>query len=60
MKLNYEEILARTNELYSKEKTKNFPPKDLLYWAPEMLPKVESDSVKCMLKALVEAINARL
>lgn len=57
-KLNYTEILERANMLYAAEKTKHIPESDLRYWPPERFPKIESNQVKCMLKAIIEAINS--
>jgi hypothetical protein len=56
-KVSYETVLKRANEIYCAEKTKNLKPEDMAYWAPEMFPKIESNQVKSMLKALVEEMN---
>lgn len=53
--LNVQEILDRANELYAEAK---IPENRLRYMAPETRPAIQSDQVKCVLKALVEAINA--
>lgn len=56
-KLDYDKVLERANELYCKEKLKHVSPSSLSYMAPELFPQIQSDQVKSILQALVEAIN---
>lgn len=57
MKLDYDSILQRADILYGAAKTSHIPQEDLAYWAPERFPKIQSEQVKCMLEALIEAIK---
>jgi hypothetical protein len=54
--LNEETILARANELYAEAKMGKWNG----YTAPELLPQIQSDQVKAVVKALVEALNAKV
>ena len=56
-KIDYDKVLEKANELYVIEKTKHVNPESMAYWAPEMFPKIESNQVKCMLRALVDELN---
>jgi hypothetical protein len=56
MQLNYEEILDKANARYATAWSKRSGI-DISYMAPEQLPKIESEQVKCVLRALVEASN---
>lgn len=51
--LNYNQILARANQLYKQAKIGD----EDIYTPPEMLPEIRSDQVKSILKALIEAIG---
>lgn len=59
MKLNTEQILQEANAIYAVEKlTKAGYKKDhMSYLAPEMIPTIQSDQVKAMMQALINAIN---
>ena len=57
MQLSYEEILNKANARYAAAWAKRNSA-DIRYRAPEQLPKIESEQVKCVLRALVEAVNA--
>jgi hypothetical protein len=57
VKLNYESILKRANELYCQEKTKHMNPEEKAVWASRGYPTIASDQVKCAIKAIVEALN---
>ena len=54
--LNYDEILARANELYFIAKTDGMTDREIIY-ADEEDINIKSDQVKSILKALIEAIN---
>lgn len=54
--LNYDEILARANDLYFTSKTYGMTDKELLYADKEDI-NIKSEQTKSILKALVEAIN---
>lgn len=54
MKLDFDTILKRAEELYAATK---LSPETLKYTAPELFPTIQSDQVKCVLRALVEALN---
>jgi hypothetical protein len=56
MKLNYRDILAIANAKYGIRSLRR-QKRDPRYVAPEDIPRIESEQVKCMLEALVEAIN---
>jgi hypothetical protein len=49
-------ILARANELYEEAKGYKWDG----YTAPELRPQIQSDQVKCLLAAIVEALNERV
>ena len=51
--LNEEEILARANELYGQIKAAKHGPQ----YADSV---IQMDGLKCVLKALVEALNAKV
>jgi hypothetical protein len=53
MKLDFTRIMLRANMHYAEAKLG----KDAVYAAPEQLPKIQSDQVKAVLKALIEEIN---
>ncbi len=55
MKLDEEAIMRRADELYAQAK---LPADTLDYMAPEGRPRIQSDQVKMLLRALVEAINS--
>lgn len=60
LKLDYDKVLKRANELYKQVKLQSMPPdeaKHFAYTAPELLPDIRSEQVKAVLQALVEAIN---
>ena len=57
--LDFAAIMERADTLYAQEKTKNIPRETLAYWAPEMFPKIQSDQIKCVLRALLEALDAK-
>lgn len=58
MSLNYNTILSRANELYAAEKLRAAGKlSDVAYMPPEFIPSIESEQVKSILKALVEAIT---
>ena len=56
--LKFDDILQRANTLYAVEKTKHLPKETIMYMAPELFPTIQSDQVKCIVRALVEAINS--
>jgi len=56
--LDAKKILERANVLYACKKLRK-KETDLGYVAPEALPKIQTDGVKCVLEALVEALNAQ-
>jgi len=62
--LAFDAIMQRADALYAAEKTKHLPRGTIMYWAPEMFPRIQSQQVKCMLRALLEALekqgNAKL
>lgn len=58
--LNFEHIMQRANTLYAVEKTKHLPKETIMYMAPELFPTIQSDQVKCIVRALVEAINSNV
>jgi len=55
--LAFDAIMQRADALYAAEKTKHLPRGTIMYWAPEMFPRIQSQQVKCMLRALLEAIE---
>lgn len=55
--LAFDAIMKRADALYAAEKTKHVPKETLMYWAPEMFPRIQSEQVKCMLRALLEALE---
>ena len=57
MNLDAEKIWRDANAKYGVAKLKKAGYTDLSYVAPEMIPKIASDQVRCMLEALVEEIN---
>lgn len=58
MNIDYQKTLDLANIYYAEQKTKHISPDTLKYWAPEMFPKIESDQVKSILRALIEQINS--
>lgn len=58
--LNFDAILKRANTLYAVEKTKHLPKERIMELAPEQLPTIQSDQVKCIVRALVEALNSNV
>lgn len=56
MAINEKAILERANELYAERKLAKMH-RDIAYVAPECRPAIESEQVKCLLTALVEALN---
>ncbi len=57
--LDFDTIMTRADTLYALEKTKNIPEETLKSWAPEVFPKIRSNQVKCVLRALLEALDAK-
>ena len=57
MNLDYHSILKKANAEYG-VKALQRQGRDPRYVAPEEVPEIQSEQVKCMLKALVEAINS--
>jgi len=57
--LDEDKILERANELYAAKKLRK-KPEDIYFVAPECRPKIASDQVKCLLAAIVEALNGRV
>ncbi len=55
--LDINTILDRADVLYASEKLKHLPASDIRYLAPEQLPRIQSDQVKALAAALVEALN---
>jgi hypothetical protein len=53
MNLDYEKVLTRANQLYKEAKWEKYP----LYYNEDDDFEIESDQVKCMLKALIEELN---
>lgn len=57
-KLDEEAILRRADELYAEAKfAKHEDWREYYALHPELTPRIKSDQVRCLLKALVEALN---
>lgn len=59
MNLNFDKIWAAANARYAAAKLEKagYDNTSIMYMAPEMIPQIASDQVKCMLEALIEEIN---
>ena len=61
MNLDFEKIWRAANARYGSAKLQKagYNNESAAYIAPEMIPRIASDQVKCMLEALVEEINSQ-
>ena len=55
-RLNYKNTLNRANEYYIQAKAEKGLV-DLKYTAPELFPRIQSDSIKVVIRIMVEEIN---
>lgn len=59
MNLNYDEIIKAADTYYAEAALKRMgiSKEDTAYMAPEQLPRIQSEQLKCFARALIEAIN---
>ena len=60
MRTLYDDIMEDADRHYACEKTKHLPEKDLLYMPPEAFPRIQSDQVKCLAKAIAGILSDML
>lgn len=57
MNIDFETVWADANARYATKKLKAAGYTDVRYLAPEMIPRIQSEQVKCMLEALIAEVN---
>lgn len=59
MNINFETVWADANARYATKKLKAAGYTEIRHLAPEQIPQIASEQVKCMLEALVAEINTQ-
>jgi hypothetical protein len=55
--IDFETVWADANARYATKKLKAAGYTDIRYVAPELIPQIQSEQVKCMLEALISEVN---